>query len=85
MFSKEKTLCRSNLDTKPSSLYPDQTHQPSVVYYIWQYVEIPQIFDGYGSVNVNSRRAGGNPGESDSFLTSHPGGYENGVQTQGQF
>ncbi len=26
----------------------------------------------------------GNPGDSDSFLTSHPGGYDNGVQTQGQ-
>ncbi len=28
---------------------------------------------------------GGNPGYSDSFLTSHPEGYDSGVQTQGQF
>ncbi len=27
----------------------------------------------------------GNPGDSDSFLTSHPAGYDNGIQTQGQF
>ncbi len=26
-----------------------------------------------------------NPGDSDSFLTSHPGGYDNCVQTQWQF
>ncbi len=40
----------------------------------------------YAPVSVNPRGAPtGNPGDSHSFLTSHPGGYDNGVLTQGQF
>ncbi len=40
----------------------------------------------YAPVSVNPQWGGmDNPGDSDSFLTSHPVGYDNGVQTQEQF
>ncbi len=45
-------------------------HKSSLSHLIHQSVWIP--------------RAVGNPGDTDSFLTSHPGGYDNDVQTQGQ-
>ncbi len=37
----------------------------------------------YAPVSVNPWERMGNPGDSDSFLISHPGVYDNGVQTQG--
>ncbi len=37
--------------------------------------------NAYAPVSVNPW---GNPGDSDSFLTSHQGGYDHGVQPQGQ-
>ncbi len=42
-------------------------------------------FTCYAPISVKPQGAMGNPGDSDSFLTLHPGGYDNGAQIQGKF
>ncbi len=42
-------------------------------------------WEPWSNAPISVNRQGGNHGDSDSFLTSHPMGYDNGVQTQGQF